>query len=169
MNRTDAASLAFRLLGIWFLLQTAQYALQALVYALETDDRFPTPWRWTVLAAFVVYFFATWFLLTKAQDLANRFYPPPADADAEKPPSAGPADWQAAALAVLGIWMIAGTLPDLVTVVLGTQSEEFPASFWIQQPVFQPVLRLVLGLVLTLGCHRIAAWWTRSRAEAPLA
>ncbi len=175
MNRTDAASLAFRLMGIWFLFLSLQHAAQVLAWLLLEQDMTVRPYLAGAIAGTGVTFFGGWFLLQRAQELAERYYPArepqgALGAEAQAParsPANPPSGWMAAALAVLGLWLAVTALPELVTQIVGANTASLSASYFAQQSVLPHSLRLAFGLILLLGSRGLANWWSRDAGALP--
>ncbi len=164
MNRTDVASLAFRLLGIWFLVPTIQFASRLAIWVFTDEDQFGSSATFVLSGGvgLLIHFAGACFLIAKAKPLANRWFPPREGGGGEG--ANRPAAFLAASLAFLGIWLVVDASPNLVATLAGTNSEEWSGAFWIDQPVVHPLIRLIAGLVLVFGCHAIARWWEKTGA-----
>ncbi|RMH03198.1 MAG: hypothetical protein D6702_06765 [Planctomycetota bacterium] len=165
MNRTDVASLAFRLLGIWFLILAIVALCQLLALLLVEESRPPDgSFLWTFLAAPIVYGAGSWFLLARADALARRLYPPPTAAP--PPATDGPEAWLAVALAGFGFWQLTLGVPELVNALAENPPTSLAGPAWTRQPLLPVAARLVLGILLVLGGRAIARWWARPAPAA---
>lgn len=163
MKRTDVAALAFLVLGFYFLIPAA-FGLLAAATSPLFGSSVAFPDLFSVLVAILAplsHLLAGLFLVLLARPLAARFFP--SESAAAGVPAA-PADraplveLTGALLAVLGVWVLVGSVPDLLMGLI----RDMPASSFTlpeisaMEKVVEPAIRCLVGLVLLLASGPLA-------------
>ena len=168
ITRGDVASLALKLLGIYFLVQSAS----AFIFLIEITISSLRSWQ----AGRTVYYVAATamqlavglILLLRGDRIALRLLPKSPHQIPSSPGS--PVELQAAAFAVVGVFFALTSLPELASTIVQLANDaaqsiqpEHSAQFVIRQ-VMKPAAQLFLGVWLFLGSKRLTAYWQRTHS-----
>lgn len=160
-SRLDVAVIALRLIGLYLLLQCV---LLGIMFVPGMFTSFSgSQLTWLELAA-PLGFYAGMVgvgicLIVFSEGMGRRLLPRGGGA-----PSAGAPDgaaWQAIAFAVVGVYLVASTLPQLVTNTLYSIRDE---TDYMQPQMLSDLLEITLGVLLFLQARGLARFWHKLRS-----
>lgn len=167
MSRNDIANLAFKITGLYCLIQGIPFVR----WALDARAWASTVWdyeSWIVTLAMVVPLGLTmalgFYLLKQSRRLSEKMFPSPAPDPV--PTDAGSV--QAMAFSVVGLFAVVSALPNLVGALLGIWLRwgdvQAKLGFYDEAAFVIPwLLQLALGVTLFVGAQRLAWFWRRLR------
>ena len=153
MSPHQAIAVAARLFAIWLLIH-----LPGQAYAFFADESRVRLITLCVVVVELIIILAFWiFPDTVARTLLR-------SSSAEPPPPASADAWLSLGCALMGLWLLATSLPSLLVDVFAWSSMQLDDRSFLWRSVFYDFSQVAIGVWLTLGARgfRRVVWWARN-------
>ena len=158
MTPHQIVAVALRLLAIWLGIEALR--IVPSFFLVGTSGAPGTMYALFTLAITAVFALALWFF---PYTIAGKMFP---SQSTESPPLVAPDTWLAMGSALIGLWILATTVPSLVLDIFelnyipGGSENNFPVLRWIIYNVVE--VAIALWLVLGAKGFRTLFWWARN-------
>jgi hypothetical protein len=166
LTKLDLGILAVRLFGLYLLVEALMYAsyLPSVFWMPASGGARPLGWLIIYAGPFVVNAAAGMVLLTRTQWIVRRAFP---EFTANAALSATGRDIQAVAFSIVGVWLVATTIPAAARLATAWGSASPSRSSMYSRDVMPEAVRLaiqlVAGVLLFFRAQGLSALWHRLR------